>query len=71
MQLGMVGLGRMGTNMVRRLLKKGHECVVFDASSKAVQELAAETTGASSLKDLIEKLQKPRVVWLMVPAPEP
>ena len=69
MQLGMVGLGRMGTNMVRRLLKKGHECVVFDASSKAVQELAAETTGASSLKDLIEKLQKPRVVWLMVPAP--
>jgi 6-phosphogluconate dehydrogenase len=65
----MVGLGRMGANMVRRLLKGGHECVVFDMSSKAVSELAAEhAVGSSSLADLVRKLEKPRAVWLMVPA---
>src|SRR5438552_17694325 len=69
MQLGMVGLGRMGANMVRRLLKGGHECVVFDMSPKAVSELAAEhAVGAASLVDLVKKLEKPRAVWLMVPA---
>jgi 6-phosphogluconate dehydrogenase len=69
MQLAMIGLGRMGSNMVRRLLKGGHDCVVFDASPKAVTELTKEgATGATSLKDLAAKLQKPRVLWLMVPA---
>jgi len=69
MQLGMVGLGRMGANMVRRLLKGGHECVVFDMSPKTVSELAAENAiGSDSLADLVKKLQKPRAVWLMVPA---
>ena len=69
MQLGMIGLGRMGANMVRRLLKAGHDCVVFDRSLKAVEELVAEkATGASSPPDFIKKLTKPRAVWLMVPA---
>ena len=69
MQLGMIGLGRMGANMVRRLLKGGHDCVVFDRSQKAVGELVAEkATGASSLQEFVEKLQKPRALWLMVPA---
>ena len=69
MQLGMIGLGRMGASMVRRLLRGGHQCVVFDMSPKAVAELAAEkATGASSPEDLLKKLTKPRVLWLMVPA---
>jgi 6-phosphogluconate dehydrogenase len=69
MQLGMVGLGRMGANMVRRLLKGGHQCVVFDMSPKAVSELTAENAvGSASLADLVKKLEKPRAVWLMVPA---
>ena len=69
MQLGMIGLGRMGANMVRRLIRKGHTCVVFDRSKQAVADLVKEhATGADSLVDLIEKLQKPRAVWLMVPA---
>jgi len=69
MQLGIVGLGRMGANMARRLIRGGHECVVFDTSSKAVQALAAEkATGATDLQDLVNKLETPRAVWLMVPA---
>ncbi len=69
MQLAMVGLGRMGANMVRRLIKGGHECVVYDRSSDAVQALVKEgATGSSSLEDLAAKLKKPRAVWLMVPA---
>src|SRR3954469_11378466 len=69
MQLGMIGLGRMGANMVRRLLRGGHECVVFDRSANAVQELVKEKAiGAASLADFVKKLEKPRAVWLMVPA---
>ena len=69
MQIGMIGLGRMGANMVRRLLKGGQQCVVFDRSSKTVEELVGEKAiGASSLADLVKKLDKPRAVWLMVPA---
>ena len=69
MQIGMIGLGRMGANMVRRLLAGGHDCVVFDASPKAVTELAQKgATSATSCQDLVAKLQKPRVLWLMVPA---
>ena len=69
MQLGMIGLGRMGANMVRRLVRHGHQCVVFDMSQKAVDDLAREkAVGASSLADLVGKLEKPRAVWLMVPA---
>lgn len=68
MQIGMIGLGRMGANMVRRLLKE-HQCVVFDKSSDAVRLLTQEGgVGASSLSDFVEKLQKPRAIWLMVPA---
>jgi len=69
MQLGMVGLGRMGANMVRRLQKGGQHCVVFDRSPKAVEELVKEkATGAASPPDLVKKLEKPRSIWLMVPA---
>jgi 6-phosphogluconate dehydrogenase len=69
MQLGMIGLGRMGANMVRRLIKGGHQCVVFDRSQKTVDELAKEkAVGSSSLPDFVKKLQKPRAIWLMVPA---
>jgi 6-phosphogluconate dehydrogenase len=69
MQLGMIGLGRMGANMVRRLIKKGHNGVVFDRSPKVVDDLVKEkATGAASLEELVEKLAKPRAIWLMVPA---
>jgi 6-phosphogluconate dehydrogenase len=69
MQLGMIGLGRMGANMVRRLIKNGHDCVVFDRSREAVGQLVKEkAVGANSLADFVKKLDSPRVVWLMVPA---
>ena len=69
MQLGMIGLGRMGANMVRRLMKDGHECVVFDRAATAVDALAKEgATGSTSMQDQIGKLAKPRALWLMVPA---
>ena len=69
MQLGMIGLGRMGANMVRRLIKKGHTCVVFDRSPEAVAGLVKDhAVGANSLSDLVKKLEAPRAVWLMVPA---
>jgi len=69
MQLGMIGLGRMGANMVRRLLKGGHRCVVFDRSPQAVDELVHEkAAGSSSMPEFVAKLDKPRAVWLMVPA---
>ncbi len=69
MQLGMIGLGRMGSNMVRRLIKDGHDCVVFDMAPKAVAALAKEhATGASSREEFVKKLKAPRAIWLMVPA---
>jgi len=69
MQIAMIGLGRMGANMVRRLLGAGHECVVFDMSPQAVAELTREkAVGCSSLADLVKQLRKPRAIWLMVPA---
>jgi len=69
MQLGMVGLGRMGANMVRRLLRAGHDCAVFDMSPKAVEALVQENAaGSSSLGELVKRLNKPRAIWLMVPA---
>jgi 6-phosphogluconate dehydrogenase len=68
MQLGMIGLGRMGANMVRRLLRGGHQCIVFDRSLKAVEELVKEkAVGAASLSEFVGSLAKPRAVWLMVP----
>src|SRR5512140_2523614 len=69
MELGMIGLGRMGNNMVRRLLHAGHQCVVYDIHLEAVQELVKEgAVGAASLEDFVHKLSKPRAVWMMVPA---
>src|SRR5262249_47866080 len=69
MQLGMIGLGRMGANMVRRLIAKGHECVVFDMFPKAVSDLAkGGGVGASALADFVKRRAKPRGIWLMVPA---
>jgi 6-phosphogluconate dehydrogenase len=68
MQIGMIGLGRMGANMVRRLLEGGHECVVFDRVTTAVDELAREkAVGASSLADLVSKMKTPRAIWMMIP----
>jgi 6-phosphogluconate dehydrogenase len=69
MQLGMIGLGRMGANMVRRLTRGGHNCVVFDRNQASVEQLANEgATGSTALKDFVAKLMKPRAIWLMVPA---
>ncbi|ODQ95104.1 6-phosphogluconate dehydrogenase (decarboxylating) [Mycolicibacterium holsaticum] len=69
MQLGMVGLGRMGANLVRRLMRDGHRCVAYDRNADAVASLAGEgATGAESLRDFVDKLEKPRAVWLMLPA---
>src|SRR5665811_1164090 len=69
MQIGMIGLGRMGADMVRRLLHSGHECVVFDMKADAVETLERKgALGARSIEEFVTKLVKPRVVWLMVPA---
>ena len=69
MQIGMIGLGRMGANMVRRLIRKGHSCVVFNRSPQAVNELVKEKAiGATSLADVVKKLEQPRAIWLMMPA---
>ncbi len=69
MQLGMIGLGRMGANMVRRLQRAGHQCVAFDRSAESVKQIARDgATAATSLDDLVKKLATPRAVWLMVPA---
>ncbi|MGI9557020.1 MAG: NAD(P)-binding domain-containing protein, partial [Solirubrobacterales bacterium] len=69
MQLGMIGLGRMGANMVRRLMRDGHDCVVYDVSADAVKELEGEgASGTGSLEDFVQALEVPRAVWMMVPA---
>ena len=69
MQLGMVGLGRMGANIVRRLMRDGHECVVYDVSPDSIKELEGEgAIGGSTLEEFVGKLQKPRVAWVMIPA---
>ena len=69
MQVGMIGLGRMGANMVRRLMRGGHSCVVHDVSADAVRAMAGEgAVGATSADDFLGKLEPPRVIWLMVPA---
>jgi 6-phosphogluconate dehydrogenase len=72
MQLGVIGLGRMGANIVRRLLRNNHECVVFNRTPEKVKQLASEgAIGAYTLDDFIQKLDKPRAIWLMVPAGDP
>jgi 6-phosphogluconate dehydrogenase len=72
MQLGMIGLGRMGANMVRRLMRGGHECFVFDLNAESVKQLEAEGAGAArTIEELVEKMRKPRAVWAMVPAGDP
>jgi 6-phosphogluconate dehydrogenase len=69
MELGMIGLGRMGINMVRRLQKAGHHCVVYDINAETVQALAKEgATGAASIEEFAHKLKEPRAIWMMVPA---
>ena len=69
MQLGMIGLGRMGANLVRRLMRDGHRCVAYDVNADAVKQLAADgATGASSLSEFVSKLEQPRAIWIMVPA---
>ncbi|MFL6237191.1 MAG: phosphogluconate dehydrogenase (NAD(+)-dependent, decarboxylating) [Thermoanaerobaculia bacterium] len=72
MQIGMIGLGRMGGNMVRRLLRGGHECVVYDLSANAIAELVADgAAGAGTLDEFVQRLQPPRTAWIMVPAGDP
>ena len=72
MQLGMIGLGRMGANMVRRLMRHGHECFVFDLNAESVKQLESEgATGAGRIEELVQKMQKPRAIWVMVPAGAP
>ena len=72
MQLGMVGLGRMGANLVRRLMRDGHSCVVYDVNAGAVKALEEEgATGASTLEEFVAKLETPRAAWVMVPPPTP
>ena len=69
MQLGMVGLGRMGANIVRRLMRDGHECVVFDVNPDSIKQLEGEgATGGFTLQEFVAKLQQPRAVWVMIPA---
>src|SRR4051812_29700989 len=69
MQLGMIGLGRMGANIVRRLMRDGHECVVYDVNADAIDELEGEgAVGARSLEEMARRLDAPRAVWIMVPA---
>ena len=72
MQLGMIGLGRMGANMVRRLMRGGHSCVVYDFNKEAVAALVAEgATGSASLEEFVAQLAPPRTAWIMVPAGAP
>ena len=69
MQLGMVGLGRMGANIVRRLMRDGHECVVFDVNPDSVRQLEGEgATGALTMEEFVNKLERPRAAWVMIPA---
>ena len=69
MQLGMIGLGRMGANIVRRLMRDGHDCVVYDVSAESIQALAGEgADGAPTLEEFVAKLERPRVAWVMIPA---